>query len=899
MSDPNAWLFEYISLKFQFYLSELKALSISTDLISYVALFLGLIMGIYLLRKILNIRSSLSEDSVLLELTPPAFSEKTAYTTQQLFSVLHDELKRDKPLKDRLLGKKTRFSFEIVSTLTQGIRYFVRVTPDEVSNTKKYILSYLPQAQVRIANEYLPQNTKKAEDYQTKVVEFKLKKHFAYPLQRKEMLEEHDPVAYITGMMTKLSPGELISFQIVLSPTEVKETNKLSNMILRNEDVLKYLNKTRYPSFIKPITLALRLFSYIVVNGGGFILEMISDIASPSKPKPALAYQYTSQLQILQREKPARVLSSFEQEAIQSVQNKIDQSLFETTIRLLVVVKDKKEQRERIRGFSSSLASFSVPKYQSLGRRYNFPPIFIDKLRLFNFQKRLLSLVSDSGPSLLSVSEIASLYHFPFSRSNQTENIVKSNSNELPASLSLKQGRDLSVVFGTNSYGGVETPIGLTNEERKTHIYIIGRTGGGKTTLMSAMGVADIQKGAGLAFIDPDGDVSEALLASVPEARLDDVVYFNPIDMKYPIGINLLELTEGLEDDEADLEKEVVAEGVISLFRKVFSKDENENAHRIEYILRNTIFTAFTIPNRTIFTVYKLLNDPAYLKTAVSSLDDEFLKDFWKNEFGRAGDYQIVKMVGGVTAKIGRFLFSPIAKRILEQQKSTINFSDILNGKILICNLSAGKLGDDTSKLLGTTILTKLQQAALRRANIPESKRKQFHLYVDEFQDFATLSFAKMLSRLRKYGVDICMAEQSTSQQTDQSIVKIILANVTTMICFRTGNPEDEELMLAQFSPYVEKGEIMNLPRYKFYIKISATNSEQAFSGETIKLTIKRNAKLIQKLIESSRKNWAITYVRTKKNVVVRTVSSSEEKSEIKTENVTTKRGFPQKKRLK
>src|SRR3989338_8637301 len=899
MSDPNAWLFEYISLKFQFYLSELKSLSVSTDLVSYIVLLLGLVLGLYILRRILNIRSSISEDSVLLELTPPAFSEKTAYTTQQLFSVLHDELKRDKPLIDRIIGKKTRFSFEIVSTLTQGIRYFVRVTPDEVSNTKKYILSYLPQAQVRIANEYLPQNTKKAEDYQTKVVEFKLKKHFANPLQRKEMLEEHDPVAYITGMMTKLSPGELISFQIVLSPTEVKETNKLSNMILRNEDVLKYLNKTRYPSFIKPITLALRLFSYIVVNAGGFILEMISDIASPSKPKPALAYQYTSQLQILQREKPARVLSSFEQEAIQSVQNKIDQSLFETTIRLLVVVKDKKEQRERIRGFSSSLASFSVPKYQSLGRRYNFPPIFIDKLRLFNFQRRLLSLVSDSGPSLLSVSEIASLYHFPFSRSNQTENIVKANSNELPAPLSLKQGRDLSVVFGTNIYGGVETPIGLTNEERKTHIYIIGRTGGGKTTLMSAMGVADIQKGAGLAFIDPDGDVSEALLASVHESRKNDLVYFNPIDMKYPIGINLLELTEGLEEDEADLEKEVVAEGVISLFRKVFSKDENENAHRIEYILRNTIFTAFTIPNRTIFTVYKLLNDPAYLKTAVSSLDDEYLKDFWKNEFGRAGDYQIVKMVGGVTAKIGRFLFSPVAKRILEQKKSTLNFSDILDGKILICNLSAGKLGDDTSKLLGTTILTKLQQAALRRANIPESKRKQFHLYVDEFQDFATLSFARMLSRLRKYGVDICMAEQSTSQQTDQSIVKIILANVTTMICFRTGNPEDEELMLAQLSPYVEKGEIMNLPRYKFYIKISDTNSEQAFSGETMKLSIKRNSKLIQKLIEFSRKNWTITYVRVKKNVVMKEVSSNEEKSGIKEENVATKRGFPQKNKKK
>src|SRR5581483_11158741 len=189
------------------------------------------------------------------------------------------------------------------------------------------------------------------------------------------------------------------------------------------------------------------------------------------------------------------------------------------------------------------------------------------------------------------------------------------------------------------------------------------------------------------------------------------------------IGINLLELTPGLDEDEAELEKEVVCEGVISLFRKVFSSDEHTNAHRIEYILRNTIYTAFTVENPTIFTIYDLLNNPPFQRQVIKNLTDGNLKNFWKFEFGRAGNYQVVKMVGGVTAKIGRFLFSPTAKRILEQRKSTINFNEILNGKILICNLSQGKLGEDTARLLGTTILTKIQQAALKRADIPQDKR--------------------------------------------------------------------------------------------------------------------------------------------------------------------------------
>lgn len=406
---------------------------------------------------------------------------------------------------------------------------------------------------------------------------------------------------------------------------------------------------------------------------------------------------------------------------------------------------------------------------------------------------------------------------------------------------------------------------------------------------MSAMAKHDIANGQGLAFVDPHGDVAEELLASIPLSRKDDLIYVNPIDLKHPIGINTLELTPGLDEDEQELEKEVVAEGVVSLFRKVFSKEENANAHRIEYILRNTIYTAFTVKGCTIFTISKILTNPNFRRQVTSKLKEQDLIDFWKYEFGKAGDFQVVKMTQGVTAKVGRFFRSPTAKRILEQEKSTINFDDIINnGKILICNFSQGKLGEDTSRLLGTTIMTKLQQAALKRAYIPEHKRKVFYLYVDEFQTFATQSFTKMVTEGRKYRMPLIIAEQSTSQQKDRDITNIILANVTTVISFRSGNYIDEELMLNQLSPYLEKGAIMNLPRYRFYIKISAIESEEPFSGTTIVTPIKKDNKKIEKLIEASRKNWTITYT---KPVVVEEPEVKEK--EIETKPKTTKKVKP------
>lgn len=510
---------DYLLNQFSSFLHSQNVAVSADSLLLLLVLITSLIFVIFLLRRLFNIKRSLNELSVLLELTPPAITEKTAYTTQQLFSVVHD-LARQKSFKDKLLGKKTVFSFEIASTQNQGIRYLIRTTPSEAANVKRSLLSYLPQVSVKGVNEYLPQNIGGLNKFQTKVVEYKLKRHFAYPLQRQDTLKEHDPVAYITGAMTKLSPGELISFQIVLSPTTKSETNTLSRMILNNENVLGYLNRIQMPSFIVPLSFVFKVLSKIINVVGSQLQWAITEITSGGNIRSTYAYHTDYQSQLRQSQlRPARILSSFEQLAVQSVQGKIDQPLFESSTRLLVIVKDKNDLKERIKGFTSSLAIFSVPKYQSLNKRYNFPPVLIDKVRLLNFRKRILSLILNNSSSILSVSEVSDLYHFPFSRVAQTENIVKVYSKELPAPLSLKKENNLDVIFARNNYGGTTTEIGLTKEERVRHMYIIGATGTGKTTMILKMADQDINNNKGVAVIDPHGDLAESLLSCIPDKR--------------------------------------------------------------------------------------------------------------------------------------------------------------------------------------------------------------------------------------------------------------------------------------------------------------------------------------------------------------------------------------------
>ncbi|HUD06946.1 MAG TPA: DUF87 domain-containing protein [Candidatus Saccharimonadales bacterium] len=807
-----------------------------------------LFLAVSILLKIRFRRYLKNQIVVYLELTPPHLGNKKPEATESLFSVLHN-LGNTQSFISRLRKPATVFTLEIVASRKGGIRYIVRLDKDSEDIFRHSLATYLPEVQIKTVEDYFSDQLNLTS---AQITQFQQKQHFAYPLKSHDSLDVQDPLSYLTGAMTKLEDNELMVFQVILTPTRPREINAMTQKILSNEDLLADLHNN-HVSFFNLLVKGMNKISFAIT---GLMTEAFHG-GSKQSYMYAQAYAHHQQ-QAMMGLKPARQLTTFEQELIESIHNKLRQSIFRADIRTLVLTNNQFETRQRIKGIEAALASFSVPKYQSLVIRRKALLSRGDN-RVSSFTTRMPELRKKRS-SLLSVSEVANLYHFPNAQTNKTENMVKSLSKALPAPLSLKDGSKLDISLGENLYHGSTTTIGLTANERQRHLYIIGGTGNGKTTMLLYGIVQDIKSGKGIAIVDPHGDLAESILRHIPENRLDDVIYLNPDDLSYPIGINLLELTPGISGDDLLREKDLVTESVISVMRKMFS-DDDSGGHRIEYILRNSIQTALTIEGATLFTIFDLLNDTKYRRGIVAGLEDKDLKNFWNNEINKAGDFQKVKMAAGITAKIGRFLFSASAKRILEQPKSTIDFDEILSsGKILVCNFSKGLLGEDTSTLFGTTVLAKLQMAALRRARLEQFDRQPFYLYVDEFQNFATMAFVQMLSEARKYKLFLTMAEQSTSQQDQQRLVDIILANVGTVICFRSGSPADERQVLPLFTPYIEQGEIANLPAFHFYARIAALNAQEPMSGTTVLLKSDGDRSIARRAIEASRINNAIKY---------------------------------------
>ncbi|HET7302724.1 MAG TPA: type IV secretion system DNA-binding domain-containing protein [Candidatus Saccharimonadales bacterium] len=795
---------------------------------------------IFIVLKYFNFRWAVNRKRVSFEITPPANSDQFSESNQKFFNALHG-LGQSKSIGERILGRNNFMCFEILSSKEKGIRFVATVAEQDTESLKHAVKSYIPDAKLNVVKSK-PNNSK--ADY----LIFKQSGHYAYPLLDQGRIQDHDPISYLTGSLTGLANDEFMTVQLVLKPARIRGAKSLANRMLRNEEIVQSIGRANTTGLIKVFGLISDLL-FSVADG-------VADATSGpvrAKQKDSVA---THKQQSVNNLKPVRSLSEFEQELAREVHAKLSQPLFYADLRVSVVGSRQSfvERRQSLRDWA---ALFNLSTYQALKLRWSTPEFLRLPIRRALFTARVPA-TSNKNSMILGSKEIADIYHFPHSQTARTENVVKSLSKSLPAPISLKGNPTFDVVLAKSDYDS-KTLIGLTAKERERHVFIIGGTGNGKTTLIQYALVQDIQNGKGVAIVDPHGDLAETLLDYVPEDRIDDVIYFNPDDLSHPIGLNVLELTPGLEGDDLLREKDLVTESVISIFRKIFSNDDT-GGHRIEYVLRNAIQTALTIEGATLFTVYNLLNDPKYCKKIVQTLDNQDLKNFWKNELGKAGGFQQVKMVAGITSKIGRFLFSASAKRILEQPKSTIDFDEILDGKILICNLSKGLLGEDTSELFGISILAKLQMASLRRARQKQVDRKPFYLYVDEFQNFATPSFVQMLSEARKYKLFLTMAEQSTSQQDDQQMVNIILANVGTVICFRSGNPSDERLVLPLFNPYVKEGEIANLSSYHFYIRVAAVNSQEPFSGETLLLEHKGGPETAEKIRTASRKNHATKY---------------------------------------
>lgn len=379
-------------------------------------------------------------------------------------------------------------------------------------------------------------------------------------------------------------------------------------------------------------------------------------------------------------------------------------------------------------------------------------------------------------------------------------------------------------VLGQTNYRGQARKFGIKVDDRRRHSYVIGKTGMGKTTLLENMVVSDINNGHGLCVIDPHGDFAEEMLHYIPKERVNDVVYFNPGDMNHPIAFNVL---ENPNPDYSHL----VAAGLLGVFKKIWADSWGP---RLEYILRNTILALLDYPGATMLGVMRMLTDKVYRKKVVKQVKDPVVKSFWNDEFASYPDKFQKEAIAPIQNKVGQFLSISLIRNIVGQPKSTIDMRDVIdNGKILLLNLSKGKIGEDASALFGAMVITQLQLAAMGRVDIPEEERRDFFLYVDEFQNFATDSFADILSEARKYRLSLIMAHQYINQLSEK-VRDAVFGNVGTIMSFRVG-ATDAEFLALEFEPIFTQNDIVNLPKYQIYLKLMIDGvASQAFSASTL-----------------------------------------------------------------
>jgi len=403
-------------------------------------------------------------------------------------------------------------------------------------------------------------------------------------------------------------------------------------------------------------------------------------------------------------------------------------------------------------------------------------------------------------------------------------------------------------VFAQTTFRNQFKKFGIKTDDRRRHMYLIGKTGMGKSTIQENMIVGDIRAGHGLAVVDPHGDLAEKIIEFIPSNRINDVVYFNPSDMDYPIAFNVLEQVDPHL-------RHLVASGLLGVFQKLWADSWGP---RLEYILRNAILAILDFPGSTLLGVVRMLSDKSYRKRVVANIKDPVVKAFWEKEFASYADKFASEAVSPIQNKVGQFLSSSLMRNIIGQVKSSIDIRQIMDeGKILIMNLSKGRIGEDNSALLGAMMITKIQLAAMSRVDMPEKERKDFYLYIDEFQNFSTDSFANILSEARKYHLNLILAHQYI-EQLSEKVKPAVFGNVGTMVAFRVGATDAEELA-KEFAPVFTEEDLVNLPKYEMYLKLMIDGvASSPFSAKGLPpLTEEEKTNNVEKVVAYSREKYA------------------------------------------
>ncbi|MCX6779189.1 MAG: type IV secretion system DNA-binding domain-containing protein [Candidatus Magasanikbacteria bacterium] len=694
------------------------------------------------------------------------------------------------------MGTHRYLSLEVVQE--KGLIKFFVITPEKLGEyVEQQINAVFPNAEIEEVTDYnifQPQGVILG----TYLVPSKSK---YLPLKTYKKLDG-DPTEGLLNNLSKLKEDEGAAIQLFIKPASQKWHGKLLQ-IAHQLHYGKKLGEALHKVTLANIISSVLLFPFKLI---GKIFVALTD---NSKGQHDSERDKTAPVRLMQRE----------DEIIKSIEEKITKAAFEVNINIIASAENQFRAKQILSGIIGSFAQFTAHESgNSLKENLIFfKGMFVRDFiyRNFRWWKKFV----------LNTEELASIFHFPLP-SAKTPNILWLQARKSPPPVNLPES---GLLLGYTVYRGSEKPVFILPEDRRRHLYIIGSTGVGKSVLLSNLIIQDIQNGHGVCVVDPHGTLIEDVLPHIPKNRVDDVIVFDPSDIERPVGLNMLEADNPEQMDFAIQE-------MIAIFYKLVT-DPAMIGPMFEHQMRNAMMTLMADKEYpgTLADIPRIFTDPEFQKYKLKKVTDPMVRAFWEKEMAKTSDFHKSEMLGYLISKVGRFVENEMVRNIIGQPKSGFNLREVIKKKkILLVNLAKGKVGEVNSNLLGLIIVSKLQMAALSRADMPEKDRNDFFLYIDEFQNFITDSISTILAEARKYKLNLTIAHQYIGQlltgggiegkQGSSKIKDAIFGNVGTIVCFRIG-VDDAETMAKQFTPALNEYDVMNIEKYNAYIRLLIRNA--------------------------------------------------------------------------
>ena len=756
---------------------------------------------------------------VLLLVEIPRTNDKKELSAEQMFAALHGIYKPIKKLFGNAYLKQDHISFEIAS-IGQRIRFYVWAPSDLQSFIEGQIYAQYPQAQISTTDDYANRSMYQKVIYTT---ELTLTDHETLPIKTFPSFEV-DPLASITATLSKLDqPDEELWVQMIVRPIGDEWHEKSQRMVRKIKDGSK---------------------SWTTTGGLAYFGQALGALIKP----PDAVTTRTASDDLSERDKTR----------IAAIEEKSKKLGYQVKIRIAYAGNDQPTAKLRMQAMVGTFKQFNTTNLNGFhSKSGSFDPNKLD-----DYQQRSFS---DRG-YILNIEEVASVFHLPHT-TVETPNIVWATTRtaEPPSNLPSYENaneKDISL-FGVTNFRGHNTMFGIMRADRDRHLYVLGQTGTGKSGLLEVLTISDIFYDQGFAVIDPHGDYAASVLKYIPKRRLEDVVYFNPADSEFPIGFNPLEIVDSSSKGQISSE-------LVGVLKRMF----DSWGPRLEYILRYTILALLEYPGSTMLDITQMLTDKKFRAKVVDNVKDVVVKNFWTKEFASWNEKFANEAVAPVLNKVGSFVANPLVRNMIGQERSTFNIRQIMDeGKILVVNLSRGLIGEDNASILGAMLVTKIQLAAMSRADIPNIKdRRPFYVYVDEFQNFATDSFATILSESRKYGLNLTIANQYISQM-EEGVRDAVFGNVGSMITFRV-SPDDSPFLVKYYEPQFEAGDLSTFHNRNFVTTMSINGEKAApFSGTTLNIPESNDNNTIE-IIDRSREKYARGRSEVEEEILNKTIKS-------------------------